>query len=198
MKKTRRSGASRQKVALPTVSREELLTENGTDRDFRRLVEGLLTFLALHNTIRNSYASMLDLSGPQYTILLCIRNLEDSASGSVDVTTIATTLHQSGSFITVETNSLEEKGLLVKVRGAEDRRRVSISLTQKGAELLDRIAVQRQRVNDMQFGCLSREEFQALVPLVERLVQSGEHALAFLNYLKSIDADEITAASVLA
>ena len=53
----------------------------------------------------------------------------------------------------------------------------------------------RQRVNNVQFGCLSREEFQMLVPLIERLVQSGERALALLNYLKAHDADEMTAAS---
>ena len=87
---------------------------------------------------------------------------------------------------------------MAKARGDEDRRKVTISLTEKGAELLDSIAPLRQRVNDVQFGCLSREEFQMLVPLVERLVQSGERALALLEYLKSHDAAEIIAASAQA
>jgi MarR family transcriptional regulator, organic hydroperoxide resistance regulator len=180
----------------PTVSRPELLTEDGSDGDFRRLVEGLLPFLGIHTAIRDSYASLLGLPGPQYTILLCIRNLE--AAGAVNVTTIASTLRQSGSFITAETNALEQKGLLRKERGGEDRRKVCISLTSSGGELLDSIASLRQQVNDVQFGCLSREEFQMLVPLVDRLVQSGERALALLNYLKSHDADESPAASAQA
>lgn len=184
------------KARLPTVARQELLSEDGSDRDFRRLVEGLLPFLGIHTAIRDSYASLLGLPGPQYTILLCIRNLE--GAGPVNVTTIANTLRQSGSFITAETNALEQKGLLVKARGAEDRRKVSISLTAKCSELLDSIASLRQRVNDVQFGCLNREEFEMLVPLIERLVQSGERALALLNYLKSHDAAELAAASAQA
>lgn len=184
------------KTRPPTVSRPELLAADGSDRDFRRLVEGLLPFLGLHTAIRDGYASLLGLPGPQYTILLCIRNLE--STGPVNVTAVANTLRTSGSFITAETNSLEKKGLVAKVRGDEDRRKVTISLTEKGIELLDSIASLRQRVNDVQFGCLSREEFRMLVPLIERLVQSGERALALLDYLKSHDADEMAAASAQA
>ncbi len=184
---------TQKKARPPTISRPELLAADGSDRDFRRLVEGLLPFLGVHTAIRDGYASLLGLPGPQYTILLCIRNLE--ALGPVNVTTVANTLRTSGSFITAETNALEKKGLVAKARGEEDRRKVSISLTPKGAELLDSIAPLRRRVNDVQFGCLSREEFQMLVPLVERLVQSGERALALLEYLKAHDADELSAAS---
>lgn len=184
------------KTRLPTVSRPELLSDDGSDRDFRRLVEGLLPFLGIHTAIRDRYASLIGLPGPQYTILLCIRNLE--GAGPVNVTTIANTLRTSGSFITAETNSLEKKGLVAKARGDEDRRKVTISLTEKGGELLDSIAALRQRVNNVQFGCLSREEFQMLVPLIERLVQSGERAMALLDYLKSHDAEEMAAASAQA
>jgi DNA-binding MarR family transcriptional regulator len=179
-----------------TVTRPELLADDGSDRDFRRLVEGLLPFLGVHTAIRDGYAALLGLPGPQYTILLCIRNLE--GVGPVNVTTVATTLRTSGSFITAETNALEKKGLVAKTRGDQDRRKVTISLTERGAELLDSIAPLRQRVNNVQFGCLSRNEFQMLVPLIERLVQSGERALVLLEYLKSHDADEIAAASAQA
>jgi DNA-binding MarR family transcriptional regulator len=168
-----------------TVSRPELLVD-GSDSDFRRLVEGLFPLLSIHTAIRDGYASLLGLPGPQYTILLCIRNLE--RAGPVNITTVASALRQSGSFITAETNALEKKGLLAKARGDADRRKVTISLTSSGAELLDSIASLRQRVNDVQFHCLSRQEFQVLVPLIERMVQSGEQALALLNYLKSHNA----------
>lgn len=49
------------------------------------LVERLLTFSAIHAAIRDGYVSMLNLSGPSYTILLCIRNLSDLGSVNVDV-----------------------------------------------------------------------------------------------------------------
>jgi MarR family transcriptional regulator, organic hydroperoxide resistance regulator len=179
----------------PTVSRPELLID-GSDSDFRRLVEGLFPLLSIHTAIRDGYASLLGLPGPQYTILLCIRNLE--RAGPVNVTMVASALRQSGSFITAETNALEKKGFVAKTRGEADRRKVTISLTRRGAELLDGIATLRQRVNDVQFQCLSREEFRMLVPLVERLVQSGERAIALLNYLKTHDerAGELHAATI--
>lgn len=164
-----------------TVGRAELLVD-GSDRDFRRLVNALFPFLALHTAVRNGYAELLGLAGPAYSILLCIRTLNDN--GPVNVRTIADQLRLSGSFITAETNSLERKGFVRKRRGIEDKRLVSITLTPRAIALLDSIAPLRQRVNDVQFGCLTRNEFRMLVPLVERLVQSGERAVALLQFLK--------------
>jgi DNA-binding MarR family transcriptional regulator len=163
-----------------TVSRRELL-DGGTDRDFRRLVHGLFPFLAVHTAIRDGYAAILGVTGPQYTIMLCIRNL--CAAGPVSVKIAADHLRLSGSYLTAETKALEASGLVCKERGAEDRRMVSLSLTPKGAALLDSIAELRQQVNDVQFGCLSNEEFKSLVPLIERLIPSGERALALQSYL---------------
>ena len=175
-----RSGKS-SKAPL-TVSREELLTD-GSDRDFRKLVQGLLTFFGSHVAIRDGYASLLGLTGPQYTIMLCIRNLSDG--GPVNVGTVAAHLRLSGSFITVETSTLEQRGLVSKDRCAQDRRVVALSLTPSGIALLDSIAGLRQQVNDVEFGSLTKSEFKMLVPLLERLIQGGERALALQNYLKT-------------
>lgn len=163
-----------------TVSRKELLVD-GTDREFRKLVHGLFTFFALHTAIRDGYAAALGLPGPQYTILLCIRNLSDA--GHVNIRTVAEYLRLSASFVTAETNTLEQMGVVSKDRGEHDRRTVLLKITPRGANLLDSIAELRRRINDVEFGCLSAEEFRALVPLIERLVQSGERAHALQRYL---------------
>ena len=175
--------ASRRAVgrAPLTVSRPELLVD-GSDAQFRSLVHGLFAFLALHTSIRDSYAAWLGLPGPQYTILLCIRHL--AALGPVNVRTGADHLRLSGSFVTVETNKLEEAGLVLKIRQKADRRMVSLTLTPRGNTLLDSIAAARQQVNDVQFRCLTREEFRHLVPLLDRLITSSERALALLNFLR--------------
>lgn len=165
-----------------TVSRSELLAD-GTDRDFRRLVHGLLPFLATHTAIRDGYAALLGLTGPQYTIMLCIRNLGQPDSPSIK--TVADHLRLSASFITAETKALERSGLIAKERDEGDRRMVCLSLTPKGEELLDSIADLRQQVNDVEFGCLSNEEFRLLVPLIERLIPSAERALALLHYMST-------------
>ncbi len=163
-----------------TVLRPELLVD-GSDSEFRRLVHGLFAFLAVHTAIRDGYAGIIGVGGPQYTILLCIRQLDESEQ--VSVRTIADHLRLTGSFITVETNKLEKMGLVYKRRQTNDRRMVSLSLTPQGNELLDSIAPLRQQVNGLQFGTLTREEFRDAVPLVYRLIESGEHALALLGFL---------------
>lgn len=182
------AGARSSKAPL-TVGRQELLVD-GSDRHFRRLVHALFPFLALHSAIRNGYAELLGLTGPAYSIMLCIRTLGDS--GPVNVRTIADQLRLSGSFITAETNLLERKGFVKKKRGLEDKRLVAVTLTPRAIELLDSIAPLRQRVNDVQFGCLSQSEFRMLVPLIEKLVQSGERALALLNFLQQHNSADWT------
>lgn len=187
-RKERESPKARAAAGAPlTVSREELLVE-GSDRTFRTLVQGLLRFSAIHAAIRDGYASLLKLTGQQYTLLLCIRLLCDA--GTVNIRTIADHLRVSGSYITVETKALEQLELVQRERSSQDRRLVSLSLTPRGIALLDSIASLRQRVNDIEFGCLSKQEFKLLVPLVERLVQSGERALALQHYLSAHGMDE--------
>ena len=187
-RKERESARARAAAGAPlTVSREELLVE-GSDRTFRTLVQGLLRFSAIHAAIRDGYASLLKLTGQQYTLLLCIRLLCDA--GTVNIRTIADHLRVSGSYITVETKALEQLELVQRERSSQDRRLVSLSLTPRGMALLDSIASLRQRVNDVEFGCLSKQEFKLLVPLVERLVQSGERALALQHYLSAHGMDE--------
>jgi DNA-binding MarR family transcriptional regulator len=178
-----RPGARRSNPPL-TVSRPELL-EGGSDRKFRLLINGLFALFSTTSSVRDGYAECLGLAGPQYTIMLCIRHLE--ADGVVNVSTIAEHTRMSGSFITVETSKLKEAGLLTKSRMADDRRMVTVSLTAKGNALLDSIAKMRCQVNNVQFGCLTAAEFQTLVPLVQRLVESGERAVALLKMLRHHD-----------
>ena len=164
-----------------TVSREELLVD-GSDDEFRRLVNMLFPLLTLHTEIRNSYASMIGLNGASYTILLCIRTLGDA--GPVSMRDIVDQLRLSGSFITAEANLLEQKGLVKKRRSEKDKRVVFITLTPKATDLLDSIASLRRQVNDVQFGSLNRTEFKQLILIVERLIASSESALELLRFLK--------------
>jgi DNA-binding MarR family transcriptional regulator len=173
-----------------TVTLPQLLVE-GSDHQFRKLVHGLLSYLAIHTGIRDGYAEILGLAGQQYTILLCIRHL--GATAPVSVRTIANQLRLSGSFITVETNKLEAMGLVRKERQSSDRRMLSLTVTPRGNALLDSIAPMRQQVNDIQFGCLSAAEFRQLVGTIYRLMDSGDRALSLLRYLarnKSVSAAE--------
>jgi hypothetical protein len=63
------------------------------------------------------------------------------------------------------------------------RRRARLTVTDAGHDLLDELSLLQQRVNDVQFDCLSAEEFQSLLDTIDRLVQSGDKAVALQRYL---------------
>ena len=117
--------AARRRVALSrsnrgaglplTVTRPELLND-GTDRDFRKLVHNIFAFMARHEAIRDGHARQIGLAGVEYTILISIGHL--GLDGDVNVKTVADHLHMSGAFVTTVTSKLQTLGLAEKSRTA--------------------------------------------------------------------------------
>ncbi|WP_051334301.1 MarR family transcriptional regulator [Bradyrhizobium sp. Ai1a-2] len=190
---TTKPGAGRiaHRAAL-TTSRPELLVD-GSDQQFRKLVHSLFGFLARHQTLRDGHAAVIGLPGIEYTTLIAIRHL--AAQGDVHVKTVADHLHLSGAFVTTVTNKLESKGLIEKAAHQGDRRRLSLSVTSRGGELLERLAPTQMQVNDAEFGCLSAREFELLLDLVQRLVESSDRAIALQRYLAETNVQPIAAPS---
>ncbi len=179
--KTKKSPAA--KAAL-TISRPEMLV-NGSDQEFRRLVHSLFGFFSRHQTIREGHAAVIGLAGIEYTTLISIRHL--AALGEVHVRAVADHLYLSGAFVTAVTNKLMAKGLIEKASHPVDRRRLSLSVTARGAELLERLAPTQTMVNDVQFDCLSAREFHQLLDMTQRLVDSGDRAIALQRYLAEVN-----------
>ena len=170
-------------LPLPlTTSRPELLS-GGRDRQFRHLVHALFGFAAHHERIRIGHARVIGLAGIEYTVLIAIAHL--SQDGDVNVKSVADHLYLSGAFITAVAGRLLRHGLIHKASDADDRRRVFLTISDKGRAALDRLAPLQRRVNDVEFGCLSRQEFETLTNLIDRLIDSGARAVALQNYLLS-------------
>lgn len=163
-----------------TTSRAELLIA-GSDREFRHLVHGLFGFAAHHERIRAGHAKMIGLAGIDYTVLIAIAHL--SQDGDVNVKTVAGHLYLSGAFITVVVGRLVARGFVLKRIDTGDRRRVTLRVSGKGCSALEKLAPTQRQVNDVEFGTLSREEFQALTCIVDRLIESGARAVALQSYL---------------
>jgi DNA-binding MarR family transcriptional regulator len=64
-----------------------------------------------------------------------------------------------------------------------DRRRVTLTVSSKGRAALEKLAPVQRRINDVEFGCLSREEFRALNTLLKRMIECGDRAVALQSYL---------------
>jgi len=165
-----------------TISRPELLV-GGSDREFRRLVHSLFGFLARHERIRSGHAKVVGLAGIEYTALISIAHL--AIERDVSVKRLADHLHLSGAFITSTVGRLVRLGLVHKRTDPRDRRRVALTVSAKGHALLEKLAPTQRRINDVEFGCLDRGEFQLLIDIVDRLIESGDRAVALQVYLLS-------------
>lgn len=175
------SVSRRARGSLPlTTSRPELLV-GGRDKQFRHLIHALFGFAAHHERIRSGHAKVIGLAGIEYTVLISIAHL--SQDGDVNVKTVADHLYLSGAFITAVAGRLLRLGLIDKKTDAGDRRRVTLTVSARGRAALERLASIQRKVNDVEFGSLSREEFELLTGIVDRLIDSGARAVALQSYL---------------
>lgn len=173
---------TRRGVPPRTVSRPELLVD-GSDRDFRRLVHGLLSFSARHEAVRAGHGARIGLVGVEYTVLISIGHLAAEEGDDVSVNRVAEHLQLSGAFVTTVTNKLLKRGLIHKHPHSRDRRRVRLEVSDAGLARLAELAPVQRQVNDVEFECLSAAEFRSLVSMVERLIQSSDRAVRLQEFL---------------
>ena len=168
-----------------TVSREELLV-GGHDQLFRKLVHDLFAFNARHEAIRAGHAKRIGLAGIEYTLLISVARL--SRSGNVNVKTLADHLHVSTGFVTNVTKKLQDMGLLQKSVDPNDKRRTVLTVTEEGRMGLAKLAPYQRQVNDVEFGSLTKDDFQKLSSIISDLVPSSERAVKLQRYLESDDS----------
>lgn len=154
---------------------------DGSDTEFRHLVNGLLPFAARLLTVRDGFGSLIGLTGVQYSLIRSISHL--SRQGDVTVNQLADHLHLSGPFITIETGKLKKLGLIDKKAHPEDRRKMLLTITPAGTRLLGELLPVQQRINDVLFDGVTRTEFKVLCSIVDRLVANGDRAALDLEHL---------------
>ena len=140
--------------------------------------------MARHESIRDGHAKQIGLAGIEYTILISIGHL--GLDGDVNVKTVADHLHMSGAFVTTVTSKLQRLGLVEKAQDSVDRRRISLAVTENGKALLRELAPYQREINDVEFGPLSREDFQTISRIMEALIESSDKAFALQRYKSSI------------
>jgi len=169
--------ARRRAAPPPTVSRAALLVD-GSDSEFRGLIHDLIAYGHRLDGIRDTFALIAGISGVQYEILMLV-----SRSHGLSVGEVATRLHRSGAFITIEANKLAMRGILEKASHPGDGRKVILEANEKALELLERLAPFQRSVNDMLFERLDARRFKQLRAAARDLVSSGDRALALLQFM---------------
>lgn len=179
--------------ALLTASKPELLDRDG-DRTLRGLLYDFFTFGRSLEAARGKFASHVGLSPTQYLIMIAIRN--STADEPMGINQIAARLGLSGAFVTNEVNRLVSEGLIKKSAHPSDGRRVQLTVTDRGFDMLTRLAAFQRPVNDALFGTLTRDEFSVLSQLLGRLAAGSERALTLAAFVEaSLAQEKLRAAS---
>jgi len=159
---------------LKTTSREDLLTQ-GSDVRFRQMVYDLFTISTHMQSVRDHVASRIGISGPQYSILMAVAEMQNDVG--VSVKRVAEHLHVSGAFVTAETGKLLKLGYLEKRPNPEDRRGVRLTLSARGVEVTRLILPELCRINDIFFGGLDKNAFEVLSDIAADMIAPAEEAL---------------------
>lgn len=119
------------------------------------------------------------LSGPQ---LLVLRAVEER--GTLTASEVAKTISLSQATITLLVTDLEKRDLLRRERSDIDRRRIDISLTQRGRDVVHAAPMPLQESFAQRFAALPRWEQHQLVASLQRVAAM-------------MDAEDLDAAPVL-
>ena len=168
---------SRARKTPATVSRRALLVK-GSDAEFRSLIHDLIAYGHRLDACRDAFARIAGISGVQYEILMLVSRADGLSIGEV-----ASRLHRSGAFITIEANKMAAAGIVDKAADPADGRKVLLRMNGKSLMLLERLAPYQRRVNDMLFEGIDAKGFRQLRALARDLVASGDRAVAMLELL---------------
>jgi DNA-binding MarR family transcriptional regulator len=146
------------------------------------MIHNLLSVSQRLQANRRSHARMLGMSGVQYTVLTAIAHLQGDEGVSVNA--VARHLHLSPSFVTMEIAKMVALGVVDKSQDSTDKRRVQLTVSDRGWELLDAIIPIQRPVNDALFEGLTHEDFVAFCRIIATIADNAERASALLELLK--------------
>src|ERR1700755_507353 len=105
--------------ALITATRPDLLVD-GSDEHLRKLIYDLFTVGERLATVRRYLGEQLGISGPQFSLLTAIRQIEGEAGATVG--DVARHLHITSPFVVTESRKLQRKGLVERRTDERDAR----------------------------------------------------------------------------
>ena len=172
--KQRESGAIERFPPL-SISLETFLRD-GTDHEFRHLINSLLSFSALMTRHREYYASYIGVTGSQYSMITLIAEARFATVGDV-----AEQMHVASQFVTAEISKLIRKNIVEKTPNETDRRSVHLRLTLKGQNLLRELGPIRRESNDLVYGSLTEDRGRTLQDILDTLIEDANSELHALD-----------------
>lgn len=119
--------------------------------------------LSVHlDEVRQFWAQAVNISGPQWTIVMAIAELDPNGEEGVPVTGVSKMLQVDPSFVTTQSKLLEQRGLLRRKPSADDGRVVRMSLTEKARRQLADLSEHQTAISDYVFEEFGERELQEL------------------------------------
>jgi DNA-binding MarR family transcriptional regulator len=174
VRKQRESGTTERFPPL-SISMENFL-KDGTDREFRHLINSLLSFSALMMRHREYYASYIGVTGSQYSMMAVIAEARFAT-----VSDVAEQMHVASQFVTAEISKLIKKNIIEKTPNETDRRSMHLRLTLRGQNLLRELGPIRRESNDLMYGSLTEDRGIALQAIIDALIEDANSALHALD-----------------
>ena len=141
--------------------------------DFRTAVPPMLARVrAAQLALLEERLTALDLKAAEYLVLLALANdWADTASSVCSVLA-----HDPGA-MTRKIDGLEKRGLVRRVRSADDRRAIKLELTAEGRKLYPKVlSIGVQLANDLVRG-LSKAEVKQLEGMLKRMLENAGNPL---------------------
>jgi MarR family transcriptional regulator, organic hydroperoxide resistance regulator len=171
------TAASRQSTM---VQRTDLADDAGLD--YPELIKRFLWDIASINVrldqIRAVWAAKLEITGPQWMILMAVRDL-DSGQG-ISVKDVSALLHVGPSFVTTHSKILETKNLVRRVSSSDDARVVLMSLTDKASKKIAALSDRRDEIVDFVFSSLAEPSLRDTTDNLAKVKQHLEKAIRML------------------
>lgn len=165
-----------EEIFPPLSTTLEHFIVNGSDREFRKTIYGMLTVSSLMLKSRELFGAYIGVSAPQYSMLVAI-----AESRETTVSDLATALNTSGPFITAEIKKLIRAGYVSKRTNENDRRSSLLSLTELGKTRVRQVAPMRTKANDMIFGSLNPAEAAMFQHLIRVMIRDFERSIHYLE-----------------
>jgi DNA-binding MarR family transcriptional regulator len=170
--------------ALGLTATRPVLLPDKSDRALRKLIAGLFTVSNRLETTRRHLGARIGLSGPQFSMMMAVAELQGSTGASVGK--VAVYMRVAPAFITVEAGKLIEKGYLDKKQDAADGRVSRLRIARKGKSALRSLVPSVRQINDVFFAVESREQFGMLCQAIDRIVASSQRAVAMAAMPESV------------
>ena len=116
---------------FPLTATSPILVSGKSDHSLRKLLYDFFTVSARMETVRRYLGERVNITVPQYSIIMAVAELQGKSG--VSVGRVGEYLHVTGPFVTMESGKLLKKGFLEKNPDLQDKRLSLLTLSPEGA-----------------------------------------------------------------